>query len=55
MWIFLDSFTEDEIDDYLSVLLEYGRESKRTLAFLQEYGKEIMTSNVFKTVRKYFL
>ncbi len=47
--------TEDEIEDFISVILEYGTESQRTLAYLQEYGKEIISRNVQDEIRKYFL
>jgi adapter protein MecA 1/2 len=49
-----ENFTEDQIDDYLSILLEYGLESHRTIHYLQEYGNEIISENVFETIRKYF-
>jgi adapter protein MecA 1/2 len=49
-----DAFTEEEIDDLLSVVLEYGTESQRTIHFLQEYGKEVIAEDVFTTVNKYF-
>lgn len=49
-----DLFNEDEIDDYLSILLEHGVESQRTIHYLQEYGKEIISENVLKTIDKYF-
>lgn len=49
-----DVFTEEEIDDCLSIILEYSMESQRTIHFLQEYGKEIISENVFTVIRKYF-
>lgn len=49
-----DSFEEDEIDDLLSVLLEYGYETQLTIHRLQEYGKEIISENVFSELRKHF-
>jgi adapter protein MecA 1/2 len=49
-----DLFEEDEIDDILSILLEYGYETQLTIHRVQEYGKEIMSENVFAELRKYF-
>jgi adapter protein MecA 1/2 len=49
-----DVFEEDEIDDLLSVLLEYGNETQLTIHRLQEYGNEIIKENVFSELRKYF-
>jgi adapter protein MecA 1/2 len=49
-----DSFEEDEIDDLLSILLEYGNETQLTVHRLQEYGKEIISENVFSELRKHF-
>ncbi len=47
-------FEEDEIDDMLSVLLEYGYETQLTIHRIQEYGKEIISENVFAEIRKHF-
>jgi len=49
-----DLFEEDEIDDILSVLLEYGYETQITIHRVQEYGKEIISKDVFDELRKYF-
>ena len=49
-----DLFEEDEIDDLLSVLLEYGYETQLTIHRVHEYGKEIITNDVFDELRKYF-
>jgi len=49
-----DLFEEDEIDDILSVLLEYGYETQLTIHRVHEYGKEIISKDVFEEVRKYF-
>jgi adapter protein MecA 1/2 len=48
-------FSEDEIDDLLSILLEYGLESQLTIHRLEEYGKEVIENNVFETIRKHFM
>jgi adapter protein MecA 1/2 len=45
---------EDEIDDILSILLEYGYETQLTIHRIQEYGKEIISENVFALIRKHF-
>ncbi len=50
-----DEFEEDQIDDILSILLEYGLESNMTIHRMEEYGKVIMESNVFMQIRKYFM
>jgi adapter protein MecA 1/2 len=47
-------FSEDEIDDLLSILLEYGMESQLTIHRLEEYGKEVINENVFETLRTHF-
>lgn len=49
-----DSFTEEEIDDYISIILEYGAESGRTIHFLEEYGKEVISNHVMETIRTFF-
>ncbi|MEH7336667.1 adaptor protein MecA [Neobacillus drentensis] len=49
-----DLFEEDEIDDLLSLLLEYGYETQLTIHRIQEYGKEIISEDVFGTIRKHF-
>jgi adapter protein MecA 1/2 len=49
-----DLFEENEIDDILSILLEYGYETQLTIHRVQEYGKEIISNDVFVELRKYF-
>jgi adapter protein MecA 1/2 len=49
-----DDFREDEIDNDISIILEYGTESQRTIHYVQEYGKEVMSENVFDTIKTYF-
>lgn len=49
-----DLFAEDEIDDILSILLEYGYETQLTIHRIQEYGKEIISDQVFAELRKHF-
>jgi adapter protein MecA 1/2 len=47
-------FDEDQIDDILSILLEYGYETQLTIHRVQEYGKEIIAENVFAKLREHF-
>lgn len=47
-------FDESNIDDYISVLLEYGEETPVTIHRLEEYGKVIVENDVFRVLRKYF-
>ncbi|MCU9612436.1 adaptor protein MecA [Caldibacillus lycopersici] len=47
-------FTEEDIDNVISVVLEYGLESQRTIHYLQEYGKEVISENVLEVLTKYF-
>jgi adapter protein MecA 1/2 len=47
-------FDEDDIDNLLSILLEYGIETQMTIYRVAEYGKLIIAENVFKELRKYF-
>jgi len=49
-----EQFTEDEVDDLLSVLLEYGIETQVTIHRVEEYGKLIIAEDVFKQLRTYF-
>jgi len=49
-----DEFDEDQIEDTLSVLLEYGLESNYTIHRIAEYGKNIIDQKVFSTLRQYF-
>jgi adapter protein MecA 1/2 len=49
-----EDFDEDQIDDSLSMLLEYGVETQVTLHRVEEYGKLIIPENVFAELRKYF-
>ncbi|TYS15822.1 adaptor protein MecA [Rossellomorea vietnamensis] len=49
-----EQFTEDEIDNVLSIMLEYGNESSLTVHRLNEYGTTVMNEDVFHTVTKHF-
>jgi adapter protein MecA 1/2 len=49
-----DLFEEDDIDNMLSILLEYGQETSTTIHRIMEYGKLIIEENVFEHLRKHF-
>lgn len=49
-----DQFDEDEIENSLSMLLEYGHEAPTTIHRIEEYGKLIISEHVFAELRKYF-
>lgn len=49
-----DLFEENDIENILSILLEYGVDTQITVHRLEEYGKVIMKENVFENVRNYF-
>ncbi|MCD7034978.1 adaptor protein MecA [Metabacillus sp. GX 13764] len=49
-----DEQTDDEIENALSILLEYGHESKVSIHRLEEYGKEVMGELALYTIRKHF-
>lgn len=53
---FPEDLTEDEeeIDDMLSILFEFGNETPVTVYRVEEYGKEIISQDVFAEIRKYF-
>ncbi|PLR78818.1 adaptor protein MecA [Bacillus sp. V3-13] len=49
-----EDLEEEEIDNLLSILLEYGSETQMTIHRIEEYGKLIIGEDVFVTLRKYF-
>ncbi|WP_100330591.1 adaptor protein MecA [Bacillus xiapuensis] len=49
-----DHFDEEDIENKLSILLEFAHESNKSIHMLQEYGKCVMERDVFSTVRQYF-
>ncbi len=51
---FGEQYTEHDIDNMLSLLLEYGNDSQLTIYRLEEYGTEIMSDNALETVKRYF-
>ncbi|KQL54979.1 adapter protein MecA [Heyndrickxia shackletonii] len=52
---FIDElFEEEDIDNILSILLEYGEESTYTVHRLEEYGNTVIDRNVFEKINEYF-
>jgi adapter protein MecA 1/2 len=51
---FDETYTEHEIDNWLSILLEYGMDSQVTIHRLEEYGKEIIRDNALATLAQHF-
>jgi adapter protein MecA 1/2 len=49
-----EEFDEEDIDNSLSLLLEYGHETAITIHRVEEYGKLIMSENVFSEIRRHF-
>src|SRR5690606_10517971 len=47
-------YTEEDIDNAISIILEFDVEAQRTYYYLQEYGKEVISENVFEVLRKHF-
>lgn len=43
-----------DLDNILSILLEYGNESPVTIHRLQEYGNQIMEQQALKQIKQYF-
>ncbi|MGM8214656.1 adaptor protein MecA [Bacillaceae bacterium W0354] len=49
-----DYLSEDEQEDYISRILEFGEESNMTVHYLDEYGKVILQNHALKQLRKSF-
>ncbi|MGD6841640.1 adaptor protein MecA [Bacillus infantis] len=49
-----EDFDEEQIDNALSILLEFGHETQTTIHRIEEYGKLIIAEDVFGELRKYF-
>ncbi|MEI5906535.1 adaptor protein MecA [Bacillus spongiae] len=47
-------FSEEQIENTISILLEYASETSLTVHRLEEYGKIIINENVFSTIQQYF-
>ncbi|WP_100373496.1 adaptor protein MecA [Bacillus sp. FJAT-45037] len=49
-----EQYNEDEQDDMLSQMLEYGYETDLSIYRMQEYGKVIMSEDALKQLREHF-
>ncbi|WP_270181643.1 adaptor protein MecA [Alkalihalobacillus sp. CinArs1] len=52
--VFDEALSEDDQDNRLSQLLEYGYESDLTVHRMQEYGKEILSEQALEQLRVHF-
>ncbi|RSL31040.1 adaptor protein MecA [Salibacterium salarium] len=52
--MFDNQYTEDEQDDMVSHVLEYGEESDVSIFRIREYGKTVVGSNGLETLRESF-
>lgn len=51
---FDDEVSDEEIENTLSILLEYGQESRVTIHRLEEYGNLIAKDHALNVIRKHF-
>ncbi|MGL4521912.1 MAG: adaptor protein MecA [Bacilli bacterium] len=51
---FEEELSDDKVDDYLAMILEYGDESGLTIHRLEEYGKTIVKDEAFQVMSAYF-
>ncbi|MFC0271974.1 adaptor protein MecA [Metabacillus herbersteinensis] len=51
---FDDDVDDEEIENKLSIVLEYGQESRVTIHRLEEYGKEIAKDRALNVIKKHF-
>ncbi|UII57023.1 adaptor protein MecA [Cytobacillus spongiae] len=49
-----EEFDENDVDNYLSIILEHGEEAQATIHRVEEYGKLIIAEQVFSELRKHF-
>lgn len=49
-----EDYNEKALYDQLAIILEYGEESRLTVAYLEDYGKLIMEGNVISQLKTYF-
>ncbi|WLR51592.1 adaptor protein MecA [Bacillus tianshenii] len=49
-----ERYSEEQQDNLLSQVLEYGYEARITIHRIQEYGKEIMVDEALEQIRKHF-
>jgi adapter protein MecA 1/2 len=52
---FNDEVLDEEIENTLSVILEYGQESRVTIHRLEEYGKSIAKDHALSVIKKHFV
>ncbi|TLS37802.1 adaptor protein MecA [Pseudalkalibacillus caeni] len=52
--VFGEESTEEEQEDQLSQLLEFGYDAEVTLHRVQEYGKEILSENALEQLKNHF-
>lgn len=55
-YLFVDfnELPDEEVENQLSILLEYASESKMTIHMLKEYGKLIAADHALHTIKKHF-
>lgn len=51
---FSEELSEDQQDDDLSTMLEFGVDTHLTCFMLQEYGKELIDTQALKTIKSHF-
>ncbi|RYL89749.1 adaptor protein MecA [Sporolactobacillus sp. THM7-4] len=51
---FSDEMPDDEQDDNLSKMLEFGLDTDLTACVLQEYGKELISKQALETIKSHF-
>jgi adapter protein MecA 1/2 len=51
---FDDEVIDEEIENTLSIILEYGQESKVTIHRLEEYGNVIAKDYALNVIKKHF-
>lgn len=49
-----EELTDEQKENIVSVLLEFGKSSPNTIHVLEEYGNVVMKSDVFTQIEKYF-
>ncbi|UAL53329.1 MULTISPECIES: adaptor protein MecA [Metabacillus] len=51
---FDEQHSDEDIENMLSIILEYGQESRMTIHRVTEYGKEIIANEALDVVKKHF-
>ena len=51
---FEDEFPDEEVENKLSIILEYGQDSRITIHRLQEYGKLVAKDDALNIIKKHF-